>query len=177
MTLFFFGSVICSMAMNFPVMMIGRVVQAAGAGILMPLGSNVFMTLFPPHKRGAAMGMLGIAMILAPAVGPTITGYVIQNYDWHVMFYAMSFFGLVTLLLGTAWFRLTQPLSKPSFDALGVLFSTIGFGSLLYGFSEAGNDGWDSPIVISTIVIGLIGIAAFAMRELSMEDPMLNSCV
>ncbi|WP_214805848.1 DHA2 family efflux MFS transporter permease subunit [Exiguobacterium sp. s46] len=174
MTLFFFGSVICSMAMNFPVMMIGRVVQAAGAGILMPLGSNVFMTLFPPHKRGAAMGMLGIAMILAPAVGPTITGYVIQNYDWHVMFYAMSFFGLVTLLLGTAWFRLTQPLSKPSFDALGVLFSTIGFGSLLYGFSEAGNDGWDSPIVISTIVIGLIGIAAFAMRELSMEDPMLN---
>jgi len=174
MTLFFFGSIICSMAMNFPVMMIGRVVQAAGAGILMPLGSNVFMTLFPPHKRGAAMGMLGIAMILAPAVGPTITGYVIQNYDWHVMFYAMSFFGLVTLLLGTAWFRLTQPLSKPSFDALGVLFSTIGFGSLLYGFSEAGNDGWDSPIVISTIVIGLIGIAAFAMRELSMKDPMLN---
>ncbi len=174
MTLFFFGSIICSMAMNFPVMMIGRVVQAAGAGILMPLGSNVFMTLFPPHKRGAAMGMLGIAMILAPAVGPTITGYVIQNYDWHVMFYAMSFFGLVTLLLGAAWFRLTQPLSKPSFDALGVLFSTIGFGSLLYGFSEAGNDGWDSPIVISSIVIGLIGIAAFAMRELSMEDPMLN---
>ncbi|HAB34525.1 MAG TPA: MFS transporter, partial [Exiguobacterium sp.] len=174
MTLFFFGSIICSMAMNFPVMMIGRVVVAAGAGILMPLGSNVFMTLFPPHKRGAAMGMLGIAMILAPAVGPTITGYVIQNYDWHVMFYAMSFFGLVTLLLGTAWFRLTQPLSKPSFDALGVLFSTIGFGSLLYGFSEAGNDGWDSPIVISSIVIGLIGIAAFAMRELSMEDPMLN---
>jgi EmrB/QacA subfamily drug resistance transporter len=174
MTLFFFGSVICSMAMNFPVMMIGRVVQAAGAGILMPLGSNVFMTLFPPHKSGAAMGMLGIAMILAPAVGPTTTGYVIQNYDWHVMFYAMSFFGLVTLLLGTAWFRLTQPLSKPSFDALGVLFSTIGFGSLLYAFSEAGNDGWDSPIVISTIVIGLIGIAAFAKRELSMEDPMLN---
>ena len=174
MTLFFFGSVICSMAMNFPVMMIGRVVQAAGAGVLMPLGTNVFMTLFPPHKRGAAMGMLGIAMILAPAVGPTITGYVIQNYDWHVMFYAMAFFGLLTLLLGLAWFKLVQPLSKPKFDALGVLFSTIGFGSLLYGFSEAGNDGWDSPVVISTIVIGLLGIAAFALRELAMDDPMLN---
>lgn len=174
MTLFFFGSVICSMAMNFPVMMIGRVVQAAGAGVLMPLGTNVFMTLFPPHKRGAAMGMLGIAMILAPAIGPTITGYVIQNYDWHVMFYAMAFFGLLTLLLGFAWFKLIQPLSKPKFDALGVVFSTIGFGSLLYGFSEAGNDGWDSPVVISTIVIGLLGIAAFALRELAMDDPMLN---
>lgn len=174
MTLFFFGSIICSMAMNFPVMMIGRVVQAAGAGVLMPLGTNVFMTLFPPHKRGAAMGMLGIAMILAPAIGPTITGYVIQNYDWHVMFYAMAFFGLLTLLLGFAWFKLVQPLSKPKFDALGVVFSTIGFGSLLYGFSEAGNDGWDSPVVISTIVIGLLGIAAFALRELAMDDPMLN---
>ncbi|PPJ88147.1 MFS transporter, partial [Staphylococcus aureus] len=78
---------------NFPVMMTGRVIQAVGAGILMPLGTNVFMTVFPPEKRGAAMGMMGIAFILAPAIGPTLTGWVIQNYHWNVMFYGMSVVG------------------------------------------------------------------------------------
>ncbi|TDM12246.1 DHA2 family efflux MFS transporter permease subunit [Macrococcus lamae] len=174
MTFFTIGSIICALSTNFPMMMTGRVVQAVGAGILMPLGTNVFMTIFPPDKRGAAMGTMGIAFILAPAIGPTLTGWVIQNYHWNVMFYGMFIVGLISLIIGTFWFKIAQPTFKAKLDVLGVIFSTIGFGSLLYGFSEAGNKGWDSAIVISTILIGLIFIVAFAVRELTMKLPMMD---
>ncbi|MGE0992182.1 MFS transporter, partial [Bacillus sp. GMa5/2] len=95
MLFFTVGSIICAISGNFTMMMTGRIIQAVGAGILMPVGMNIFMTLFPPHKRGAAMGLLGVAMILAPAIGPTVTGWVIENYSWNLMFYAMFIIGLI----------------------------------------------------------------------------------
>ncbi|WP_414051030.1 DHA2 family efflux MFS transporter permease subunit [Macrococcus animalis] len=174
MIFFTIGSIICAISFNFPLMMLGRVIQAVGAGILMPLGTNVFMTLFPPDKRGAAMGMMGIAMILAPAIGPTLTGWVIQNYHWNVMFYGMSVIGLVSLLIGFFWFKIYQPTKDVKLDIPGVIFSTLGFGSLLYGFSEAGNKGWDSGIVVTTMTIGLIFILLFIYREMSMKMPMMD---
>ncbi|ATD31042.1 DHA2 family efflux MFS transporter permease subunit [Macrococcoides bohemicum] len=174
MLFFTIGSIICAISFNFPLMMLGRVIQAVGAGILMPLGTNVFMTLFPPDKRGAAMGMMGIAMILAPAIGPTVTGWVIQNYHWNVMFYGMSIIGIISLIIGFFWFKIYQPTKDVKLDIPGVIFSTLGFGSLLYGFSEAGNKGWDSGIVISTMVIGIIFIVLFIYREMSMKIPMMD---
>lgn len=174
MVFFTIGSFICGIAANFPVMMIGRIIQAVGAGILMPLGTNVFMTIFPPDRRGAAMGMMGIAFILAPAIGPTVTGWVIQNYHWNVMFYGMFIVGIIAILIGLFWFRITQPTSRPKLDVLGVIFSTIGFGGLLYGFSEAGNHGWTSFIVLSTIITGFVFVILFVFRELTMKNPMIN---
>lgn len=174
MLFFTIGSIICAISFNFPMMMLGRVIQAVGAGILMPLGTNVFMTLFPPDKRGAAMGMMGIAMILAPAIGPTLTGWVIQNYHWNVMFYGMSIIGFISLMIGFLWFKIYQPTRDVKLDIPGVIFSTLGFGSLLYGFSEAGNKGWDSGIVITTMVIGIIFILLFIYREMTMKIPMMD---
>lgn len=174
MIAFTIGSVICAISTNFPVMMTGRVIQAVGAGILMPLGTNVFMTVFPPEKRGAAMGMMGIAFILAPAIGPTLTGWVIQNYHWNVMFYGMTVVGLLSIIIGFFWFKIYQPISNPKLDVPGVIFSSLGFGSLLYGFSEAGNKGWDSGIVITTMIIGLIFVLLFVYREISMKAPMMD---
>ena len=174
MVFFTIGSFICGIATNFPVMMTGRIIQAVGAGILMPLGTNVFMTIFPPDRRGAAMGMMGIAFILAPAIGPTVTGWVIQNYHWNVMFYGMFVIGIIAILIGLFWFRITQPTSRPKLDVLGVIFSTIGFGGLLYGFSEAGNHGWTSFIVLSTIITGFVFVILFVFRELTMKNPMIN---
>ncbi|UOB20966.1 DHA2 family efflux MFS transporter permease subunit [Macrococcus armenti] len=171
---FTIGSIICAISTNFPLMMTGRVIQAVGAGILMPLGTNVFMTVFPPEKRGAAMGMMGIAFILAPAIGPTLTGWVIQNYHWNVMFYGMTVIGIISIIIGMFWFKIYQPLSNPKLDVPGVIFSSLGFGSLLYGFSEAGNKGWDSTIVILTMVIGLFFVALFVFREITMKSPMMD---
>ncbi|CDR60994.1 DHA2 family efflux MFS transporter permease subunit [Staphylococcus schweitzeri] len=174
LVLFTIGSLICAISMNFPIMMVGRVLQAIGAGVLMPLGSIVIITIYPPEKRGAAMGTMGIAMILAPAIGPTLSGYIVQNYHWNVMFYGMFIIGIIAILVGFVWFKLYQYTTNPKADIPGIIFSTIGFGALLYGFSEAGNKGWGSVEIESMFAIGFIFIILFVIRELRMKSPMLN---
>lgn len=174
MLFFTVGSIICATSGNFTMMMTGRVIQAVGAGILMPVGMNIFMTLFPPNKRGAAMGLLGVAMILAPAIGPTVTGWVIENYSWNLMFYGMFVIGLIITFLSFKFFTLAQPVSKTKLDVFGVISSSIGLGSLLYGFSEAGNNGWTSAEVVITLIIGVIGLAVFIWRELTTDNKMLD---
>lgn len=174
LVLFTIGSLICAISMNFPIMMVGRVLQAIGAGVLMPLGSIVIITIYPPEKRGAAMGTMGIAMILAPAIGPTLSGYIVQNYHWNVMFYGMFIIGIIAILVGFIWFKLYQYTTNPKADIPGIIFSTIGFGALLYGFSEAGNKGWGSVEIETMFAIGIIFIILFVIRELRMKAPMLN---
>ncbi|HCV7985700.1 TPA: DHA2 family efflux MFS transporter permease subunit [Staphylococcus aureus] len=174
LVLFTIGSLICAISMNFPIMMVGRVLQAIGAGVLMPLGSIVIITIYPPEKRGAAMGTMGIAMILAPAIGPTLSGYIVQNYHWNVMFYGMFIIGIIAILVGFVWFKLYQYTTNPKADISGIIFSTIGFGALLYGFSEAGNKGWGSVEIETMFAIGIIFIILFVIRELRMKSPMLN---
>ncbi|MCW9131719.1 DHA2 family efflux MFS transporter permease subunit [Bacillus paramycoides] len=174
MLFFTVGSIICATSGNFTMMMTGRIIQAVGAGILMPVGMNIFMTLFPPNKRGAAMGLLGVAMILAPAIGPTVTGWVIENYSWNLMFYGMFVVGLIITFLSLKFFTLAQPVSKTKLDVFGVISSSIGLGSLLYGFSEAGNNGWTSAEVVITLIIGVIGLAVFIWRELTTDNKMLD---
>lgn len=174
LVLFTIGSLICAISMNFPIMMVGRVLQAIGAGVLMTLGSIVIITIYPPEKRGAAMGTMGIAMILAPAIGPTLSGYIVQNYHWNVMFYGMFIIGILAILVGFVWFKLYQYTTNPKADIPGIIFSTIGFGALLYGFSEAGNKGWGSVEIETMFAIGIIFIILFVIRELRMKAPMLN---
>ncbi|MGZ7150443.1 DHA2 family efflux MFS transporter permease subunit [Bacillus sp. BC08] len=174
MLFFTVGSIICAISGNFTMMMTGRIIQAVGAGILMPVGMNIFMTLFPPHKRGAAMGLLGVAMILAPAIGPTVTGWVIENYSWNLMFYGMFVIGLIITFLSLKFFTLAQPVSNTKLDVFGVVSSSIGLGSLLYGFSEAGNNSWTSAEVVISLIIGVVGIAVFIWRELTTDNKMLD---
>ncbi|MCG1884022.1 DHA2 family efflux MFS transporter permease subunit [Staphylococcus epidermidis] len=174
LALFTLGSLVCAISFNFPIMMSGRILQAIGAGILMPLGSNVIVTIFPPEKRGVAMGTMGIAMILAPAIGPTLSGYIVQNYHWNVMFYGMFFIGIIVIVIGLFWFKLYQSTTNPKADIPGIIYSTIGFGSLLYGFSEAGNKGWGSTEIVTMFIVGTVFIIFFILRELRMKAPMLN---
>ena len=174
LALFTLGSLVCAISFNFPIMMSGRVLQAIGAGILMPLGSNVIVTIFPPEKRGVAMGTMGIAMILAPAIGPTLSGYIVQNYDWNVMFYGMFFIGIIAIVIGLFWFKLYQSTTNPKADIPGIIYSTIGFGSLLYGFSEAGNKGWGSTEIVTMFIVGTVFIIFFILRELRMKASMLS---
>ena len=120
------------------------------------------------------MGTMGIAMILAPAIGPTLSGYIVQNYHWNVMFYSMFILGLIAIIIGFIWFRLYQRTTNPKADYQGVVYSTIGFGALLYGFSEAGNKGWGSTEIIVMFILGAVFITLFVIRELTMKAPMLN---
>lgn len=174
MVCFGVGSVFCAAAPDFLVMMIGRVIQAAGAGIMMPLMMTVILNLYPPETRGRAMGTIGIAMFFAPAVGPTLSGWIIQNYSWRVLFYIVIPVAVLDLIIAGIYLKNVTERTFPKFEGLSFITSTIGLGSLLYGFSEAGNKGWGSGIVRLSLVIGVVFLIAFIVRELTSDHPLLN---
>ncbi|WP_051591165.1 DHA2 family efflux MFS transporter permease subunit [Bacillus sp. UNC438CL73TsuS30] len=174
MFVFLAGTIVSALASGFPLLLTGRMIQAAGAGIIMPLLTNVILTIFPPEKRGAAMGMVGLAIIFAPAIGPTIAGYIIEHYKWETMFYGMIPFAVIVIGLGFIYLRnLSEPI-KTKLDILSVVLSTIGFGALLYGFSRAGSLGWSDMEVLSTIVVGIIALGLFSWKQLKSQNPLLD---
>ncbi|MEH7336003.1 DHA2 family efflux MFS transporter permease subunit [Neobacillus drentensis] len=172
--LFTFGSIICSFSANFSMLMVGRVVQASGAGIIMPLLMTVFFSLYPPEKRGKAMGIMGVVMLFAPAIGPTLSGWIVEHYSWRLLFDVVIPIGILDLILSVFWMRDVTEVTNPKFDFPGLLFSTLGFGFLLYGFSEAGSHGWSSGTVVISLIIGAITLIAFVWRELTTKNPMLD---
>ncbi|MBL5791095.1 MFS transporter [Heyndrickxia sporothermodurans] len=174
MLAFTIGSFVCSISTSFSLLMVGRVIQAAGAGVIMPLLMTVMLTIFPPEKRGAAMGIMGVAMIFAPAIGPTLSGWLIGHYSWRVLFDIVVPFGILDLIIAAVWMKDVTKVTNPKFDTAGFIFSAIGLGFLLYGFSEAGNDGWSSVTVIVSLLIGIIGLILFVWRELTTDKPMLD---
>ncbi|RUT45514.1 DHA2 family efflux MFS transporter permease subunit [Paenibacillus anaericanus] len=171
------GSIICAVAPNFSVLLAGRMIQAAGAGIIMPLMMSVVLTIFPVEKRGSAMGLLGLAIIFAPAIGPTLSGFVIQYHSWRWLFIGLIPLVLIVILLAYKYLVNVSETSKSKLDVVSVLLSTFGFGFILYGFSSAGSRGWDDLFVILTLVIGIVVTALFCIRQMKSDDPLLNLSV
>ncbi|WP_151737949.1 DHA2 family efflux MFS transporter permease subunit [Paenibacillus tengchongensis] len=174
MVLFSIGTLVCAVGTGFEMIMVGRVVQAVGAGILMPLMNIVFLRIFPIEERGKAMGLMAVAMVFAPAVGPTLSGWVVQNYSWRVLFYIVLPLAIFATLLGMKSMQNVGTLTSPKLDKTGLVFSTLGFGGLLYGFSDAGTDGWGSTTVISCLVLGALALILFVWRELKAKNPLLE---
>ena len=174
MTIFLIGTITCFIAPNFSTLLIGRLIQAAGVGISMPLLQNIMLSIFPPEKRGSAMGMAGIVIGLAPALGPTLSGWIIDHYTWRDLFGMVIPIVILVLVLAFFLMKSVIQLSNPSIDVLSAFLSTVGFGSLLYGFSSVGNDGWGSSKVISFLVIGVFVIGLFVWRQLHLEHPFLE---
>jgi len=174
MVLFSIGTLVCGVGPGFDIIMVGRVIQAIGAGILMPLMNIVFLRIFPIEERGKAMGLMAVAMIFAPAVGPTLSGWVVQNYSWRVLFFIVLPLAILSTLLGIKTMQNVGTVSSPKLDKLGIIFSTLGFGGLLYGFSDAGTDGWGSTTVILCLALGAVSLVLFVIRELTTDAPLLE---
>ncbi|WP_239615541.1 DHA2 family efflux MFS transporter permease subunit [Cohnella mopanensis] len=174
MVIFLVGTIISAVASNFDILLTGRLIQAAGAGIIMPLLMNVVLTIFPPDKRGAAMGMVGFAIIFAPAIGPTLAGYVMEHYSWRTMFYGMIPFVIIVIAVAFIYLKNASERSYPKIDVWGVVLSTIGFGAVLYGFSSAGSKGWSSAEVVLSIVVGVVSLILFTWRQLVSKSPLLD---
>ncbi|MBS4210831.1 DHA2 family efflux MFS transporter permease subunit [Bacillus sp. FJAT-50079] len=176
MTLFTLGTLLACFSPSFAVLLAGRMIQASGSAIMMPLLMNVMLTAFPIEKRGAAMGLFGLVMIAAPAIGPTLSGYLIEHYEWRTLFYVVLPFAVITLLLAIIKLKNITPQRDMKLDFSSLVLSSIAFGSLLYGFSSAGDPevGWSAPIVIATLSIGTIALITFIWRQLRLDDPMLE---
>lgn len=174
MVIFLIGTITCFAAPSFSILLIGRLIQAAGVGISMPLLQNIMLSIFPPEKRGSAMGMAGIVIGLAPALGPTLSGWIIDHYTWLDLFGMVIPIVILVLVLASFLMKSVIRLSNPSIDILSALMSTIGFGSLLYGFSTVGDNGWGSSKVLSFLVVGVLIIAVFTWRQLHLKHPFLE---
>lgn len=174
MGLFTIGTLIAGIAHTFPILLTGRMLQASASAIMMPLLMNVMLTSFPIEKRGTAMGVFGLVLMFAPAIGPTLSGWIIEHYDWRMLFHFISPISFAILLVAFFLLKDKKEKVKISLDLFSVLLSSIGFGGILYGFSSAGKEGWDSPVVYGTLIVGVISLVWFILRQLKQEKPMLN---
>lgn len=168
------GVIVSGIAPVFEVLLLGRVIQAIGTGLLIPLMFNTVLIIFPIYKRGTIMGLVGLVMMSAPAIGPATAGLIIEVLSWNWILWLLIPFLVFALVYGLLFMQNVSPLTKPKIDVLSILLSTIGFGGIVYGFSIAGNKGWGSPLVISTLIIGLTSLLIFSSRQFKLDKPMLD---
>lgn len=174
MAIFGVGTTVAFVANDFALLLTGRLIQAVGVGVTMPLLQNIMLSIFPPEKRGSAMGLSGLAIGVAPAIGPTLSGWVIDNFGWRTLFGMLLPIIVIVLIMALFFMRDVLPNSNPKLDFLSLVESSIGFGLLLYGFSEVSSNGWLDPVVIGTIAGGIVFIGLFVFRQLHMDDPFLQ---
>lgn len=174
MGLFFAGTVTSAVSPEFGVLLVGRIIQAIGTGMLLPLVMNVIMTIYPPDKRGGAMGMLGLVVMFAPAIGPTLSGLIVDGLSWRWLFYLVIPFALLSIIIGAVVLKNVWEVTNPRVDFLSIVLSTIGFGGIVYGFSSAGDHGWSQPEVIWTIAAGGAALLLFIWRQLILKQPVMD---
>lgn len=171
MSLFSAGTLISALAPGFAELVVGRIVQASGTAIMMPLLMTTVMNLVPPETRGKTMGNISIVISVAPAIGPTISGLILSALDWRWLFLLVLPIALGALALGASRIKnVTVPTTAP-IDVLSIFLSAIGFGSFVYGLSGLGEAALHPPVVSPWIplLIGAAVIAIFVLRQLQLQ--------
>ena len=168
------GSFLCVIAWSNNIMITFRVIQALGGGMIMPVGMSIIYQIFPKEERGMALGFWGIASMAAPAIGPTLSGYIIQYLNWRFIFTINIPIGIVSVLVA---FILLKPFpSKPreSFDYIGFISSTVGIVFCLYVLGEGSSIDWGDISNLLLITIGIFSLIIFVINELLHPEPLLN---
>ncbi|WP_338750626.1 MDR family MFS transporter [Janibacter alittae] len=174
MGLFIVGTLVCAVAPTFPVLVLGRIVQASGAGIIIPLMQTILFAIFPLGKRGQAMGTFGLVIAFAPAIGPSLSGWIVDHFEWHILFWMMLPFAVVDVVVAYFILRNVTEQTHPRLDVASIILSSIGFGGLLFGLGAAGNSGWTSPQVSVPLLIGIATLVVFVRRQLRLPEPILE---
>ena len=174
MGVFTLGTLVAAGAPNFAVLLGSRVLQAMGTALMLPLLMTVILALVPMERRGAMMGTVGIVISVAPAIGPTISGLILQALSWRFMFLFMVPIAVVVLVYGARNLVNVGEPQAARIDWLSIPLAVLGFGGLVYGFSGAGESGWGSPQVLVGIAAGAIGLALFTWRQIRLSTPLLD---
>ncbi|MFC5527944.1 DHA2 family efflux MFS transporter permease subunit [Cohnella yongneupensis] len=178
--LFTLGSVLCGAAQTVDQLIIFRVIQGLGGGMVMPIGMAIIFRLAPPERRGAVMGMLGIPMLMAPALGPILSGWLIESVSWHWIFLINLPIGIVGMIVGIKYLPNFATSKPPRLDILGMILAPIAFATLAYGVSEggrvnkSGSTSWGSDNVLIALIVGGIALLLFIIVELRHKQPLLE---
>ena len=174
MILFTLGTIVAAVSTVFPMLLAGRILQASGAGIMMPLSQVILLQMFTVENRGKAMGLFGLIIGFAPAIGPTLSGYIVEFWPWRTLFIIIAPLAALNIVFAFFFMRNVTEQTNPKVDILSIVMSTLGFGGLLYGFSVAGVSGWWSVEVILPIAAGVFIVGLFVRRQFNLVQPILE---
>jgi len=164
------GSALCGLAWSLPVLIFFRILQGAGGAALFPLSITLLFREFPPRERGLAMGLFGVPALLAPAIGPTLGGYIVTYAGWQPIFYINVPIGIVAVILCSLLIREYRPDEHVTFDLPGFFFAAIGLATVLYGINDASTDGWTSGTVLGFLAVGILSLAIFTAYEIALAN-------
>ncbi len=167
---FVLGTAICLVAPGFPALLAGRVVQAAGTGIMMPLLMTTVMNVVPARSRGRMMGRVGLVISLAPALGPTLSGVVLDTLGWRWLFGIILPIAVVALLLGAKWMTNLGETMHAPIDVLSIVLSALAFGGIVFGLSQLGGHGATGGLPPALVIgLGVLFLAIFVWRQLMLQ--------
>ncbi|WP_307797229.1 MDR family MFS transporter [Williamsia soli] len=167
MSAFTVGTLVAALAPGFEVLMVARVIQAGGTALMIPLLMTTILNVVPEHSRGRTMGLVSIVISVAPAIGPTVSGLILESFDWRAMFWIVLPIAAAVLVLGGLFVRnVTEP-RKAHLDFISVPLSALGFGGLVYGLSSIGESAAGHAPVPPWVplVIGAVALVLFVIRQ------------
>lgn len=169
--LFSVGTLLAALATGFPMLLGARVVQASGTAVMMPLLMTTIMNLVPAASRGRMMGRVSVVISLAPAIGPTMSGFLLDHFGWRAIFVVVLPIALVAMFIGWRWLTNVGETMHAPIDALSIVLSAFGFGGLVFGLSQIGGMGngasW-MPMAIA-LAVGVVGLGLFLWRQVALQ--------
>ncbi|CUS25400.1 MFS family major facilitator transporter, multidrug cation symporter [Paucilactobacillus oligofermentans DSM 15707 = LMG 22743] len=172
--LFIVGLLIAVLAPNFTILMIGRLFQACGNGILSAMAQVILLTIYPPERRGTIMGWYGLSIGAAPVIAPTIAGVIVDYSGWRMIFYVVIVIMILSFIVASLAFKNVLETRKKHFDTLSFMISAIAYAGITIGIGNIGTYKFISAGVLLPILLGIIAIVIFARRQLSQADPFLD---
>lgn len=174
MVLFVLGSLLCSFAQSSTQLILFRVIQGLGGGMIGPIGIAMSFQAAPPDKRGSVMGIMGLPMLIAPILGPLLSGYFIEYVSWHWIFLINLPIGAIAFFMGFKYLPSRPAQRNAKLDKTGMLLAPLAFAGLVYGIHEGGTKGWAGGDVIASLAIGAAALLAFIWVETHKDQPLLE---
>ncbi|MBB6731756.1 DHA2 family efflux MFS transporter permease subunit [Cohnella zeiphila] len=171
--LFTIGSLLCSFAQSAEMLILFRVLQGLGGGVVMPISMAFVYRMAPPDKVGAVMGMMGVPILLAPALGPVLAGSLVDYASWHWIFLINLPIGVIAVLLGIRTLPNIDRQSVASLDLLGIILAPLAFAALSYGVTQGGSS-WTSTETLVGLIVGVVALVLFVIVELRSKNPLLE---
>ena len=185
LALFIIGSALCGMVRTLPLLVLFRILQGLGAGALQPTEQAILRQTFPPKEQGMAMALFGMAVVLGPAFGPTLGGYIVDNYSWPWIFYINVPIGIVSLLMVSRFVQEPEDVraalhtmairQRKNMDWGGIALLFIGLGTMQYVLEEGNRNDWFQSGEIKIIaLVAIVSLVALVIRELSARVPAVD---
>lgn len=167
-------SALCGIAPNLETMILGRILQGIGEGLSVPMSMTLLFELYPPEKRGTAMGLFALGATFGPSLGPTLGGYLTEHFNWRWVFYVNIIPGILVLYFLTILMENRKEKDIPPLDILGLTLLTVSLSSLITALSKGNNWGWNNPKTVTLFYIFGVTTIVFIMHQMRTENPLVN---